>query len=410
MITIKKIITIILLLVAPFSALCENRAYKTIGEIKFYDGDAGGKKPIMTIAKGDTLFATSKTEAYLSEHEGQGFNSIPLEYNGIQGFAYTSSIYPIKLSETDRLVFIQDSAPKNRGIQERYFVSYMEGAMNLPFSHMSWIYILFGAITVGVISFILMMGPRKLYYPSLTLMGLSLVVASAAEIMYLLCFHEYVLWFIYPSVVGGWGHTILNFIVMSVVLAIQMLLFYFMWRQSFLSEFNDDTLEIKKDSDDDDDDDSQTPSWINKLAFLPILLGLALMVLIWVDYFSGNTMSLNPYAMIGGTLVVAALCGLGYQFYKKRILQGIIYPVFYIAGGVGITASIMILGMIVLLVAVAGILFGLLAMAALAGIGGLLFGMGKSVKFKDEYGRTHYGTQNLDGTIKGDDGKTYITK
>lgn len=46
MITIKKIITIILLLIAPLSALCENRAYKTIGEIKFYDGDEGGKKPM----------------------------------------------------------------------------------------------------------------------------------------------------------------------------------------------------------------------------------------------------------------------------------------------------------------------------------------------------------------------------
>ena len=410
MITIKKIITIILLLLAPFSSLCENRAYKTISEIKFYDGDQGGKKPIRTIAKGDTLYATSETDTYLLEHEEQGFNSIPLEYNGIRGFAYTSSIYPIKLSETDHLVFIQDSAPKSRVVQERYLVPYMEWAMNLPFSHMSWIYILFAAIAVGVVSFVLMMGPKKLYYPSLILMGLSLVAASAAEIMYLLCFHEYVLWFIYPSVVGGWGHTILNFIVMSVVLAIQMLLFYFMWRQSFLSEFNDDTLEIKNNTDDDDDDDSQTPSWINKLAFLPILLGLALMVLIWVDFFSGNTLSLKPYVMIGGILVVAALCGLAYQFYNKRILQGIVYPMFYITGGVGIAASVMILGMVVVLVAVAGILFGLLAMTALAGIGGVLFGVGKSVRFKDEYGRTHYGTQNLDGTIKGDDGNTYIAK
>lgn len=83
---------------------------------------------------------------------------------------------------------------------------------------------------------------------------------------------------------------------------------------------------------------------------------------------------------------------------------------FYITGGVGIAASVMILGMVVVLVAVAGILFGLLAMTALAGIGGVLFGVGKSVRFKDEYGRTHYGTQNLDGTIKGDDGNTYIAK
>lgn len=402
---LRNILLLLLVtLISIPSAMSANKAYKVMGETSLVDRIDGKRTKLVTLEKGDTVYATEETEAYLAEHDGGKITNLPVEFKGTRGYATFSYVYPIKITPQDTLAFIQTKQVKDRVAQERFLVPAMEWAMNVSPSHMTWIYLIFiSLVCAGV--FTALAGKKPLYYVGLVLAGISLCVTTFAEVMYLLCFHNYVIWFVKPSVVGGWGHVILNFIILSLVLAAQVGLFYFIWKQSFKNEIDMD----EKKSSEDDEDDEDTPSWLVKMAFWPVALGVLLMVLIWVDYFEDNTMSAGAYLIAFASLGVCALCGAAYQFYNKRWLQGILFPVLYIGGGIGIACLIMILGMLVVLVAVVAVIFGLLAAGAIGAVAGL-FGAGRRVTGYTDDGTKITGTQDAFGNVKGDDGNTYKIK
>lgn len=390
----------------------DNRAFRTFTESALYDTTEGKKEQLITIARGDTVFATEETMSFLQENDGRSFDYIPVAYKDVKGYIPFNAAYPIKLTEQDEISFIQHKTPDHRVVQERMLVSEMEWAMNHTPSPSYWFYVIIWALVCGIVAYIVSVY-KPLYYIALILLGICLSVVSFAEIMYLLAFHNYVLWFIKPSIVGGWGKTILNFIILGTVIGTQFGLYYMLWRQSFESEFD---FEDKKKNDDEDDDDEVTTSnlnWIRKLAFLPPILGIVFMIVIWADYFSDGSYTAMPFIVLLATLPLAGLIGLVYQFSQKRFLQGIIFPVLYVSAGFGLVFSVMILNMLIVLVLVAAVIGGsavMLGVAAIAGVFATFAGAGKRVTGYTSDGRKVSGTQDAFGNIKGDDGNTYTTK
>lgn len=408
---LKRIfLLLILVTIVTFPASTVNKVYKALSETTLWDKNEGGKREIAIIEKGDSVYTTAETERFFQENEGGQIHYFPVEYKGKKGFVSKSQIYPVKANAEDTLTYMQTKYVKERVAQEKFLVPEMEWAMNLPVSHMGWIYVVLASLVCAGLS-ACTTTKKTMFYPGLALTGIFLTLTSGAEIMYLLCFHDHVLWFVQPSVVGGWGHVILNFILLSMVFAAQGGLFYFMWKQSFNS-FLDIEEKVRKDHDDEDEeeeDDDKTPSWLGKLAFWPFGLGLVLMILIWVDYFQEGTMSADVYIWAFATLALCALCGMGYQLSKKRFLQGLVYPVLYITSGIGLACGVMILGMLMVLVIIVGAIFLAIALMALSAAAGALFGRERVTGYTDD-GRKVTGTKDMYGNVKGDDGNTYTIK
>lgn len=389
-----------------------NKAYRTFRDVSLIDRVDGKRQKLITTQPGDTLYVTEEAESYIENNNSGPLKYLPVEYKGVRGYAQLSDMYPVKISETDPLVYMQRKQLEDRVAQERFLVPAMEWAMNAGPGHMTWIWLVFISLGCAVVFACMATSPR-LFYLGLILAGLSLAVTTVAEIMYMLCFHDYVLWFLYPSVVGGWGHVILNYILFSIAMAAQVGVFYFVWKQSFNSKVEEEKAEKKNDDDDDDDDDEGTPSWLTKLAFWPVAAGIVLMFVTWIDFAADSSFTPMPYLAVFGSLAVCALCGLGYQFYRKRWWQAVVFPVLYVAGGIGITCVVMIQGMLVVVVAVGAVIFGLIAGAALGavvGAFGMIGGAGRRVGGYTDDGKKVTGTQDAFGNVRGDDGKTYKMK
>ncbi|MCD8235862.1 MAG: hypothetical protein LUD00_04245 [Prevotellaceae bacterium] len=316
---------------------------------------------------------------------------IPIEYKGVKGWAAMSQIYPVKLSEGDTLVFDHATALKDRTAIERYLTPQMEWVMNLPATHMTWIYamIISVLIAVGFYAFTLVDRFRPVRNVFFGLTAVALVALSAAEILYIFSFYSHVLWFAKPSLVGGWGHVILNFLVMSVILAVQAVLFLLCWGEPLKTD--------------------KYNNWIYKLPAVPVALGVLFMVMSWIDYASDTPFTAKTYLILFGSIGVAALIGMFHHFRNKRFIEGIVFPVCFVCIGIGMAVSVMILSMIVVLVVVVGAIaiFGLLLV--LSPIAGLLFGK-KRVKGTTEDGTEVKGWEDRYGNIQGDDGKTYTRK
>ncbi len=404
---IKRIILLLILaavIVVP--AIGANKAYKALTETSLWDKNEGQRRELAVIAKGDSIYTTPEADAYIAERQEKGtqISYLPMEYNGKKGYIDLSDVYPIKISAQDTLTFLQTRKETYRSAQERFLVPELEWAMNQPVSHIGWIYTaLISLACAGIFAFL--PAKKPFYYINLALTGVALTVTSVAEIMYLLSFHKQILWFMKPDIVGGWGHTILNFIIFSIAIGAQVVLFYYVWRNSlndgFVAENEDDT-----NSADFYDDDERHPAWLDKLAYLPLGVGVFLMIAEWVSYFQDGTLGPNLYISAFATLGIAALIGMGYQFSKKRWIQGIIFPVLYVTSSIGIACCVMILGMIVVLVVIVGAIFGVIVMMALSAIGGILFGRERVTGYTSD-GRKVTGTKDMYGNVKGDDGNTY---
>ncbi|MCH5235387.1 MAG: hypothetical protein J1E16_08820 [Muribaculaceae bacterium] len=390
----------------------ENKAFKGIKEINLVDELTGKRKTLITVEKGDTMYANETTNQFLIENDGGTIHYIPVEYKGITGYAQSHEIYPIKLSEQDTLKFIQTKRLEDRTVQERLLVPAIEWTMNTVSDYMTWFWFILFSIVAALIFFVVSFSD-KLKSFGLIMVGVSLSAASICEFFYLLHATSYVIWFIYPSVVGGWGHVILNFIIFSALCGVQAGLYYYLAYTCVTGNLQF-KVDFKKDEDDEDEDEDEAPgSFLKNLGLLPILIGFALMIMIWVDYFTGSKMSGTPFIVLISLLGVGGIIELIYLFKYKMWIAGFLMPVFYIVGGIGLAGIVMILGMLSVLIVIAGAIFGFLAILAVGAIGGLIGSMaqaGKRVEGYDEFGNKVTGTLDAFGDVHGDDGKTYKQK
>lgn len=373
------------------TALSANKAYKVLGKARIYEFENKSHNQFLVEAnKGDTIYATPDTEPYIRANEGQRMQYIPAEYKGTRGWVELNGIYPIKLASEDTLVFDYSSAIKNRSAIERYLTPQMEWAMNLPYNYLTWIYaIIVSLIVAACLCFAAVVCEKVLIRNILFgLTSFSLLAMSAFEVLYILSFYKNVIWFILPSVVGGWGYAILFLVVMSIVLAAQAYLLHLSWSRPFREQASEDT------------------PWVGYLSVIPVILGLVLLVMMWVDYACDTPFAPKVWIWTFGSLALPALVGLICHFRHGRILSGIIFPVCYMGIGIGMSICIMVLSMIILLAIVVGIL-GVLAVIFGFSFLGALFGSGDRVKGYTEDGKAVTGWEDIHGNIHGDDGKIY---
>ncbi|MCH5231528.1 MAG: hypothetical protein J1F43_07005 [Muribaculaceae bacterium] len=413
--SIKTYLLIILgIFLCTNSIAAQNKAYKGIKDINLVDELTGRRKTLVTVEKGDTLYANEATYQYLQENEGNTMHYLPLEYKGITGYADSHLIYPIKLSDQDTLKFLQTKRIEDRTVQERLLVPAIDWTMNTVTDFMTWFWFIVFSL-VGALIFFVASFSDKLKSFGLIMVGFSLSAASICEFFYILHATRYVIWFVYPSVVGGWGHVILNFIIFSALCGVQAGLYYYL---AYTCITGDMRLKVKlnkreEDFDDDEEDDESPNSFFKNLGVLPILIGFALMILMWVDYFTGSKMSGTPYIVLISLLGVGGIIELVYLFKYKMWTTGLLMPIFYIVGGIGLAGIVMILGMLAVLIVIAGAIFAFLAILAVGALGGLIGTIaqaGKRVEGYDEFGNKVTGTMDAFGDIRGDDGKTYKQK
>lgn len=373
------------------TALSANKAYKVLGKARIYEfEDKQHNQFLVEANKGDTVYATPDTEPYIRANEGHRILYVPAEYKGIRGWVEMSDIYPIKLAPEDSLVFDNITSLKSRTAIERYMVPQMEWAMNLPYDYLTWIYAIIASLVVAsCLCFAATVCEKVLIRNVLYgLTSLSLLAMSAFEMVYILSFYENVIWFLMPSVVGGWGYAILFLLIMSVMLVAQAYLLHLSWSRPFREK------------------DSEETTWVGYLSVIPVLLGLVLLVLMWVDYFCDTPFAPKVWVWTFSSLALAALVGLICHFRHGRILSGIIFPVCYVGTGIGLSICIMVLSMIIFLAIIVGIL-GVLAVVFGLSFLGALFGSGDRVKGYTSDGKAVTGWEDIHGNIHGDDGNIY---
>lgn len=391
---VKFLLLLLLMLlggsVAAFPGNRANKAYKVLGHARIYEFEDKGHNKFLTEAQhGDTIYATEKTEAFICSKEGKRMHYIPVVYNDTLGWVDLDNVYPIKLSQEDSLFFDHYMSLEDRAPIERYLTPQMEWVMNLPATYMTWIY--------AIIASLLMAGgfclaavycdrvvPRNILFG---LTSVSLVAMSVFEVLYVFAFYRHILWFIYPSVVGGWGYAILFLVLMSLVFVAQSMLFYISWSRPFKEPDSDET------------------PWVGKLPVVPMILGPVLMVLVWVDYACDTPFASSTWLWLLSPLVLAALIGMAWHFRYGRVLSGIVFPACYVGIGLGLSLAVMLLSAIAFLAIVIGAL-GALAVVMAVSFLGALFG-GNRVKGYTSDGKAVTGWEDLQGNIHGDDGKIY---
>lgn len=359
-----------------------NTAYKALSDASLYEmSEKGSVKKICDIPKGDTIYATERTHAYIAEHDGERLLYIPFEYKGKNGYVSLTFFYPIKLDPSDQLTYIQTSSLKSRNPIERFLVPQMQWSMNLYSGPTRWIYTVLLFTALALILWALYFKYEK--SALLLALGGSLVAISVCEVFYALSFQSLFIWFLKPDTAGGWWMAILNFLLLLIVTCTQIGGLYYVWSHSL--------DEVKK-----------VPGWIKTISFIPVLLGIALIIMAWID---NGDMPGSTYIYALCSLCIPALCGMAWFFSNKQWGAGVIYPIIYILSSVGLTLTIMIAGFMIFLIGVV-IVLAILALSALWGGLSVLFA-GKEVEVITNEGKTVRGTTNLDGTVSGYDGKTY---
>lgn len=382
---------LIMAVLTATNADAANRAYRTLEVASIHETESNHLDDIlMKTEKGDTVYATAQTEAYILEKDGQQMRYIPVEYKGQKGWISMSTIYPIKLSPDDVLVFDHSASLKDRTAIERYLTPVMEKVMNYPISYMGWIWITIILTAIaGVIMFCgygLEDTQEQWASRCYCLCAPLLVGISVSEMMYIFSFYEHTLWFAKASVVGGWGPVMLYFTILSIVIASQIGMIYMVWKKTIRANKYDE--------------------WVNKLALTPVAIGFIFMIMTWVDYASDTPIEAKTYLMLFWALIGSALIGMFYLFKGKHYLEGIIIPVCFVGAGIGLAVFVMILSMLLVIVAIVGAIGVALISIALAGVCGLLFGKNVKTAVTDD-GREIKGWTDANGIFHGDDGNKY---
>lgn len=405
----KLFLLVFAALLASLELSAENKAYVALKEASLYIVNKSNlveKTLEEKVAKGDTVYATPETLKYLEEKKDKGVTRIPIEYKGIKASIYVDNIHPIRLEAGDTLTYLSDSKVEIGSFREQKIIPAMEWAMNITKDPMQWIYL--ALIAIGcALAFSFLINIKGLGLIGLTLVGVSLAIVSGAEVMYYLSYEPHALWFLNSSIVNGWGHVILNFIILAAVIACQAFLFYHVWDSSF--SINDPLAvrlpKRRKDEFDDEFDDDEeaktTPDWIVNIAFIPALIGIACIFLLLFEA------SAICYYILGAILIGGAITGAVYQFAQGRLLPGVIFPVCYLADSIGLILMVFTLTFVLILVAIVGAIIGAVAAFALSFIIGIIKGPEK-VAFTDRYGKVHTGSRYVGGKVKSDqDGKMY---
>lgn len=363
-----------------------NKAYKALSETGYFEKKDGFFKMIDKVAKGDTVLTNAATEAYFAENVDSKLDEIPVLYKGQTVWVRISELYPIKLAKGDTIFFDHHDAPEKRSVLERNFTPLMQSAMNLPVSRNFWL--IMALIMAGVAAglFALKIWPATKPYGNIILgaVAVALVGVSVAELMHMLANYNYVMNFIFPSQVGGWGNAILNFILLALVVTVQLVLINVIWQEPLnIDEYND---------------------WLGKLGFAPVVLSGLFLVFLLVDSFSDEPMDGANYLYALGLLPVVGLIGAFFYFRQKRFLPGVFYPVCFILAGIGFAISVSLMSIFLILIAIAAIALAL----GLGFLWSFVTGLGSSrVTGKTADGRTVSGWKDWSGKVHGDDGNTY---
>lgn len=361
-------------------------------------------KTLMSLQRGDTIYAGEDTEAFLAAHAEKEYQMLPMVYHGVKGYCYADAVIPVKTAPTDSIFPIVTEAPENMAALQKSLVEWNTWAMNLPVDPSSWLWIIMGSLGLGAVMLTISAFWKPFQKVIVFVFPVCLAVTSVVEIIYLLAMDAHPLWFFTPKCVG-WGYAILGFLGMGVFLGIQYLMFYAGWACIMdASENGFDALNKSVGSSPDIDGE-----WTNYLVGLPALLAVVSLVLVIIDAFTGNTWGLDFYFWIYLSLVVAALVAAGYLISKGKIIGALAIIVYYITASAGLAVSLSILGLYLVILIIAVIVVVLVGGAVIAGVGGALFGGERVTGYTDD-GRKVTGTKDIYGNVKGDDGRTYKMK
>ncbi len=397
----KLLLFLMLLLTLPTFVEAQNKAYKAIQNFSFREERNGKWEKIDDVAEGDTLYATEETVEYIQNSNGTGTRFIPVRYKDKRGNIDLRNVYPIKLLPSDTLVYDYARSPEDRSFIERYCVKEMNFATNLGVSPMNWVLIVAFSL-VGAVIFAFIAIKTRLKQIGLILLGISLLVASVAETMELFSTMNLTLWFVAPGTVG-WGRAIVNLLLFALICAVQGGLYVYFW-SSAMSTPSNSAIKL-------DDDDDEKP-WYEKLSdklifggFVPIALGVLLMILRIIDSFCGNNWPASLYYCLFGVIGLVGVLGFMVMLCRKQWIEAVLLPICYIVGGVGIALTFMIFGLVMIVVLIlAGLIF-----AGLAFVFGALFGS-PEIEGTLPDGTTVKGHKDAFGNFKGNNGVTYKVK
>lgn len=400
----KRFLFLIAVLISSSYCLADqNKAYRALSDFTLRNEIDGKRVEVGNVMEGDTLFSTEETYRYLSEVGDEGSRYIPLIHNNIKGIVDVRDIYPIKLETTDTIYHIHAKSPEARTFMERFLVPQMNFAVNLSYPVLTWFWMLLYSLCGGIIFAFL---NYKTRYKTLSLifLGVALSAAAIAEIFYFLSTMNFTAWFMAPGRVG-WGKAIINFLILSGVCAIQCGLYIVFCGRATVSSDSRSILLLNEDKNNTVSFSKTLQSLYVFAAFLPILLGFALIIMEWIDFFLDNKWSPVPYIVLFSLIGLTGFIGMIFKILNKEWIEAIIIPVCYIIGGIGITLLVALMGiMMIFALILAGIII-----VALAFVIGVIFGHEKIVGSLPD-GTEIKGYIDSFGKFKADDGKIYKVK
>ncbi len=393
-----------LVLSLPTFVEAHNKAYKAIQNFSLREERNGKWEKVADVSEGDTLYATEETVDYILNANGTGTRHIPVMYKDQRGNVDLRNVYPIRLSPSDTLVHDDAKSPEDRPFIVRYWVKEMDFATNLGVSPMNWVLIVAFSL-VGAVVFAFVTYKTNLKRLGVILLGISLMVASIGETMELLSTMNFTLWFIAPGAMG-WRSAIVNLLLFALICAVQGGLFVYFWGIA-MSPTSQSNINLE----DDDMDDDEKP-WYENLedklvfgGFVPIALGILLMIVELIDSFCGNNWPASLYYCLFGVIGLIGVLGFIVKLFRKQWIEAILLPVCYIVGGVGIALTFMVFGLVMIFVLIlAGLIF-----AGLAFVWGALFGS-PEIEGTLPDGTTIKGHKDAFGNFKGNNGVTYKVK
>ena len=401
----KRILFLIAAIISiTYSAAAQNKAYRALSDFTLRENIDGRRVEVGTVAEGDTLYATEETYRYLEEVGDEGSRYIPLVHNNVRGSVDVRDIYPVKLEATDTIYHVHAKSPQSRTFIERFLVPQMNFAVNLSYPILTWFWILLYSLCGGII-FAFLNYKTRFKTLSLLFLGISLSAAAIAEIFYFLSTMNFTAWFMAPGRVG-WGKAIINFLILSGICALQGGLFIIFCGRAMVASNSGSILRLGPADDRYERNNGSFFKTLQSLyvfaAFLPILLGFALLIMEWIDYFFDSSWSPVPYIVLFGLIGLTGVIGMIFKIINQEWVEAIIVPVCYIIGGVGITLSVALMGiMMIFALVLAGLIIVALAFAI-----GVLFGHEKIMGSLPD-GTEIKGYVDSFGRFKADDGKTY---
>lgn len=375
-----------------------NKAYFVMHrDVKIYSNSRSTKeersdvKELLVVQRGDTLLAGENTKEYIESHRETGVGYLPVVYKGVKGYVEDSNVRPLLLEAGDTVYMIQEKPLSKLSAMEKSLLPFEFKVINIPVNPMMWIWVALGGLGMYLIVTLGSLFLPKYFKNSFVFILLGCAVTSCAEILYLLSMPDHELWFFYPKAVG-WGLAIVNFLLTCLVLGGQYWIFAEIWAN----------LIPDKDLEGD-----PVPHWIGNLFSMPAIMAIITIVMIFIDAFTGNTWGIGVYASVYGIIVLAGLAAMGYLIAVKRPWIGIMAFVYYLVASIGLTVCLSILGLWIVVLAVLLIVVVIAGGSALAIGKGVINGAGETVTGYTESGKKVTGVKDINGNVRGYDGKTY---